>query len=85
MNNSDEKITIISNIKKKYNKFKINCSIKYDNLKPYIRLSLEFSKIILGCLLFIFVPKLCDGPDDNTLLLITKYNINITSSNIRHT
>lgn len=71
------------NIKNKYNRCKIKCGYYYDNLKPYIRLSLEFTKIIIGCLLFIFVPQVCKGPDDTVQNLIHNYHINITLDQIR--
>jgi hypothetical protein len=79
----NKKNTCCDYIKNKYNKFKLKCGTYYDNLKPYIRLSLEFSKIILGCLLFIFVPQVCKGPNDYVQTLINNYNINITLDNIR--
>lgn len=67
----------------KYNRCKIKCGYYYDNLKPYIRLSLEFTKIIIGCLLFIFVPQVCKGPDDTVQNLIKNYNITFTLDQIR--
>jgi len=70
-------------IRNKYNRCKIKCGYYYDNLKPYIRLSLEFTKIIIGCLLFIFVPQICKGPDDVVQSLIKSYDINITLDQIR--
>jgi len=59
--------------------------IRYvDYLKPYIRLSLEFTRIILGCLLFIFIPQLCAGPDENIISLENKYNLNISTIESKH-
>jgi hypothetical protein len=72
-----------SYIKKKFNNFKNKCSLYYDYSKPYLRLTLEFSKIIIGCLLFIFVPQLCKGPDDTVQNIINDYNITITIDDIR--
>lgn len=65
--------------KQKWNNIKFYCGYYYEYLKPYLRLSIEFSKIFLGCLLFIFVPQLCKGPDLNIEYLIDKYNLNITN------
>ena len=62
--------------KRNWNSFKFYCGYYYEYSKPYIRLSLEFSKIFIGCLLFIFVPQLCDGPDQNI-----EYIININFNN----
>ena len=80
---STENQSCIQSIKIKYNKFKIKCGTYYDNLKPYIRLSLEFTKIIIGCLLFIFVPQICKGPDDTVQNLIHEFNITATLDEIR--
>ena len=80
---STENNSCIQSIKIKYNKFKIKCGTYYDNLKPYIRLSLEFTKIIIGCLLFIFVPQICKGPDETVQNLIHEFNITTTLDEIR--
>jgi hypothetical protein len=73
----------ISWFTRKYTSLKFHLQYYFEAFKPYGRLSLEFSKIFLGCLLFIFVPQLCEGPDTNLQKIILKYNLNITD-NIQH-
>ena len=86
-NITDKDEDVESWISKKWNLFKFYSGYYYDNCKPYIRLSFEFSKILIGCLLFIFIPQLCEGPDAYLENIMEEYHINITNianNNIQH-
>ena len=77
-------VSCIDKIKLRWNFVKSNITRYVDYLKPYIKLSLEFTRIILGCLLFIFIPQLCAGPDENVISLENKYNLNISTIESKH-
>jgi hypothetical protein len=80
----DIKLTEESWFKRKYKSGKFLFRYYFDLFKPYGRLSLEFSKILLGCLLFIFVPQLCEGPDESLELITKQYMLNISNNNVKH-
>ena len=53
---NNKELSCIDKIKFRWNFIKSYIIRYIDYLKPYIKLSLEFTRIILGCLLFIFIP-----------------------------
>jgi len=62
----------------------ISINIK-EQTQSYATLMIEFIKILLACLLFIFISQTCPGPDSDATYIINKYNIDSNNLTFIHT